>query len=123
MRRPFRRTGIAFFALCSTLGQSQTRPEFEVASVKPSKPGTPGAGAIDDGTRGNRFTATNVTVRRLIMRAYEIADWQISGAPQWLDSDRYDIDAKPERPVRRDQTDLMLQAPLAVRFKLAVHRE
>ena len=74
-----RKALIAAFALCSALAQLQPRLEFEVASVKPSKTGITGPGAIDDGIRGNRFMATNVTTRRLIMRAYEIADWQISG--------------------------------------------
>ena len=118
-----KRALIGALALYTALGQLQTRPEFDVASVKPSKPGTPGAGGIDDGTRGERFTATNVTVRRLIMRAYEIADWQVSGAPKWVDSDRYDVDAKPTRPASREQTDLMLQSMLADRFKLSMHQE
>jgi uncharacterized protein (TIGR03435 family) len=111
--------------LCSAalVAQVATQPVFEVASIKHSKPGTQGTGGIDDGPRGNRFTATNITVRRLIMRAYEIADLQISGAPKWLDSDRYDIDAKPDHPVSREQTDLMIQALLALRFKLAMQRE
>jgi uncharacterized protein (TIGR03435 family) len=111
--------------LCSAVLAAQVTapPAFEVASIKPSKPGTPGAGGLDDGPRGNRFTTRSVAVRRLMMRAYEIADWQITGGPKWLDSDRYDIDAKPAHPARREEINLMLRTLLADRFKLMMHRE
>jgi uncharacterized protein (TIGR03435 family) len=116
-----RRVIIGAVALCSAIGQLQPRPEFEVAAVKPSRPGTQ-VGIYDNDNHGNRFAATSVTLRRLIMRAYEIADWQVSG-PKWLDTDRYDLEAKLEHPATREQTDLMLQALLADRFKLSMHQE
>ena len=57
------------------------------------------------------------------MMAYDITDRQISGGPNWLDSDTYDIYAKAERPTSREQIYLMLQTLLADRFKLSLHRE
>jgi uncharacterized protein (TIGR03435 family) len=71
-------------------------------------------------------------LRALILYAYDLTPNQLEGAPGWLDSDRYDIDAKPEagaippgahgRAVW-DKTKLMLRTLLAERFKLVVRRE
>jgi uncharacterized protein (TIGR03435 family) len=59
----------------------------------------------------------------LVMQAYDVADWQISGGPAWIWSDAFDIDAKPESPTSYDQIRLMLQILLRDRFHLEVRRE
>ncbi len=95
---------------------------FEVASIKPS---------AEDGRRvmvgispGGRYTATGVSVKFLIQQAYDIRDFQISGGPGWLSSERYDIVAKAETPdLNRDKIRVLLQSLLAERFNLKVHRE
>jgi uncharacterized protein (TIGR03435 family) len=47
----------------------------------------------------------------------------ISGGPSWLDSDRYSIDAKAERPVNTEMMKgPMMQALLEDKFKLKVHQ-
>jgi uncharacterized protein (TIGR03435 family) len=96
-------------------------PEFEVASIKPNHSAD---GRVLMGMApGGRFTATNTTVKQLIMTAYRIRAHQISGAPAWLDSEKYDIVAKPEGGANPDQIKLMLQALLAERFKLTMRHE
>ena len=81
-----------------------------------------------------RFTATGVTLQGLIREAYEVEDNQISGAPAWLDSERYDIEAKADKSVADELQKLsfdqrlveyrrMLQALLGDRFQLTLHRE
>lgn len=55
------------------------------------------------------------------MAAYHLTPFQLSGGPPWLDSDRFDIDAKSEAPADKDQLRQMLQTLLADRFKLVVH--
>ena len=58
------------------------------------------------------------------MRAYFVGPKEISGGPQWIDSDRFDIDAKAEQPVDDDEVLMaMLRTLLAERFNLAIHRE
>ena len=47
-------------------------------------PGTPDPGQI---------TWTYATLKRLIMTAYDVKNYQVSG-PAWLDIERYDIVAK-----------------------------
>ncbi len=110
-------------------------PTFEVASVKPNKSGGNGVRIMFQ--PGGRFTASNVTLKFLIRMAYGVQDFQITGGPVWLTSDKYDIEAKAEGPAEidmRTMTDaqrdadmdrrkLMVQALLADRFKLTLHKE
>jgi uncharacterized protein (TIGR03435 family) len=55
----------------------------------------------------------------------KLFDYQLIGAPQWVDEDHFDIEAKPEggRPIPREQFQLMLQALLEDRFRLKTHHE
>ena len=105
--------------------------EFEVASIKPDKSGT---NMVRMMFRPDGLDATNVTLEMLIRLAYGIEEHQISGGPNWLKSDHYDIDAKMDSPTadavhklnedqRRRATEHMLQVLLADRFKLAVHHD
>lgn len=103
-------------------GQVASAPsKFEVASVKPSKPGIRG-GSMDFPKGGERFTATNMALGPIILTAYNITVRQLS-APASFPVERYDIAAKAEYPVSPDQMLRMLQALLVERFKLVTHRE
>ncbi len=94
---------------------------FEVASVKASDPAAH-IGAVEFGP-GGKFTATNVPLLVIILRAYDLRDFQLSGGPGWL-RDRYVIQAKaPEGHFSEAQVRLMLQNLLAERFQLKLHRE
>jgi uncharacterized protein (TIGR03435 family) len=97
------------------------RPEFEVASVKPhsSSGGSLNSIARDPG----RLTYTGMTVRGLIREAYGFKVYPLSQGPDALSTDRYDIIAKVSPDASKEQRMLMLQALLAERFKLVVHRE
>jgi uncharacterized protein (TIGR03435 family) len=119
------------------LAQTPAPPTFEVASVKLNKSGS--RATRTKFRPGAHFTATNITLHHLILMAYEIRDFQLSGGPSWIDSDRYDIDPKAAddppkpsdiRPITEEQRNansnrirLMIQSLLAERFKLAVHKE
>jgi hypothetical protein len=70
-----------------------------------------------------RFSATNVTVGRLIEVAYDLKDFQLSGGPGWIGSDRFDINATAAAQVSTDGLTLMLQSLLADRFNLVAHKE
>jgi uncharacterized protein (TIGR03435 family) len=109
--------------------------EYEVASIKPSKTG----GANGSFRFGMRYTEDGLSVENfplmlLVQQAYGVGKDRISGAPDWLNSERYDIEAKmdgaaAEEMKKLDPEDLrnarrlMLQALLADRFKLTLHRE
>ncbi len=97
------------------------RVEFEVASIKPSKSGSENSSF--HGNPGGGFTASNTSLQELIEIAYHVKNPQISGAPSWLNSERFDIVAKAAPHTRVEQFAPMFQTLLADRFKLATHRE
>lgn len=108
--------------LCMLPAQAQTpRPEFEVASIKPNSVG--GRNVRVGVSPGGRFNAENVWVRFLIRVAYNVKEFQIAGAPDWTASERFDVSAKAENNVNPEQMRPMLQAMLADRFGLKLHRE
>jgi uncharacterized protein (TIGR03435 family) len=113
---------VAAIVLAGLVGFSAfAQPAFEVASVRPSKSvvGHDGVISADPG----RLSARNATLKRLIFEAYRVPYSQISGGPGWLDSNEFDIDAKPDNPASPDQLRLMLRTLLTERFKLVLHRE
>jgi len=138
---PVRRSSIAWVTLIvAVLGGAATvrlagqaadgrSPSFEVASVKRNKAGSNGVRLLFQ--PGGRFTAENVTLQFLISAAYRdprpLADFQISGGPKWITSDRFDVIAKaegdPTQAVDGPPTIMfaMLRTLLADRFKLRVH--
>jgi uncharacterized protein (TIGR03435 family) len=69
------------------------------------------------------FNAENATLMNLIALAYDVADFRILAGPGWIDSDRYDVEAKTEGNPGLDEKKLMIQTLLADRFRLKIHRE
>lgn len=106
------------------LAQSADRKPlaFEVASIKPSQPGGMGGG-IRAMPGGQTYVAQNATLRLMIMLMYKVADNQITGGPDWMNNDRWDVNAKAERPSNIDQLHEMYQTMLADRFHLQFHME
>jgi uncharacterized protein (TIGR03435 family) len=101
-------------------------PTFDVAAIKQNKSGE------NNGRFGGpptRWTATNAPAFQFILYAFDVRDFQVEGGPDWLKSDRYDINAKSNAdspPVNLGGPDprrLMLKALLVDRFKLATHTE
>jgi uncharacterized protein (TIGR03435 family) len=116
-------------AIAPSARAQSSRPQFEVASVKASK---------SQVTRlplptGSRFSASGVTLRLLLQYAYRptsttgpLLNSQVEGAPSWIDTDKFDVEAKAGDDVGRissDQMQLRLQSLLADRFQLKAHWE
>jgi bla regulator protein blaR1 len=103
------------------------RPSFEVASVKPNKTGDGRMMVMNQ--PGGGLTITNLPVAALIRFAYQLQDFQLIGAPDWIANERFDIVAKstvdrpatPQTGPPGQTTRLMLQSLIAERFKLAAH--
>jgi uncharacterized protein (TIGR03435 family) len=96
---------------------------FEVASLKPSNPDVPAPGLIRP-TPGNQgYIATNLPLRSYLMIAYVVRDTQISGAPAWFGNDRYDLNARAEKPSTVDELHTMLANLLVDRCGLKIHKE
>lgn len=113
-------------------GDDSSRVTFEVATIKPTKPGSPGT--MIRFAPGARFSASGVTGKFLLEEAYNVKDSQVAQLPGWFDSDRWDIEAKPDESLaaemdklppdqRRPKMRQMIQALLADRFKLVLGHE
>ena len=79
-----------------TLSAQQAQPpavEFDVASIKPNKTGSNSSGTHQ--TNG-LWRGENNTIKSLIAQAYEVLPEQIAGAPSWIDSERFNIEARYE---------------------------
>jgi len=100
--------------------ESVPTAKFEVASIKRNVSGDQNSGG---GPLGGRLKEINVTLKSLISTAYGVRDFQISGGPGWIDSDRYDIEAKAANGSGKQMVGPMLAALLADRFALRLHRE
>ena len=100
------------------------RPRFEVASIKRT-PEVTGPGADFSGMPGGRLHVRNNEVANLIGNAYGgIRHYLIANMPDWVTSERYDMEAKAADPAATSpQMMLMLQTLLEERFKLRWHRE
>ncbi len=101
---------------------ANANPSFEVATIKPSAPNTPGKGF---GFRGDRFRTRNTNLNDLIAFAYGLHAKQIVDAPAWFGTDLYDIEAKPDavgQPSHK-QMQMMVQKLLADRCKLTFHHD
>lgn len=118
---------LAILATSAALGQSPATPAFDVVSVKPSQPHSHGfIGALPaPGKLFRGFTGTDVRLIPLVMIAYGVDERQFSlkGAPDWVATAGFDIDAKTETPVSYEQIQAMLQTLLADRFKLKLRHE
>jgi uncharacterized protein (TIGR03435 family) len=97
-------------------------PSFEVATIKPSKPDDQRKAFV---VRGNEFHIINQPLTQIISFAYSVQAKQVIGLPDWGDSDKFDIDGKPdgEGAPNGKQWKIMIQKLLADRFKLTFHKD
>jgi len=117
---------LQFVTLCSVFACAWAQVDqsltFEVASIKP----TP---TSDLGTKwgpepGGRFSAEGATLKQLIALAYGVQEYQVSGGPKWMTTDRWSIEAKAEGfrgRFNREQLLQVMKALLADRFQLRTH--
>jgi uncharacterized protein (TIGR03435 family) len=101
--------------------QTDARPEFEVASIKPSDPNARGVYVRSD--PGGRFSVNNMTLKEMIVYAWRVQTYQVAGGPAWLDSAHFDVSAKAERTFQQGELATALQSLLADRFQLKIHKE
>jgi uncharacterized protein (TIGR03435 family) len=116
---------VVLLCISAALGISADAPGFEVATIKPSDPASRGM-SISLGV-GGMFTTQNVTLKMLVALAWNVREFQLSGASGWIATDRFDIVAKPEHEVQRNSEEgravirAMVQALLVDRFHLQAH--
>ena len=116
---------VVMFALVSSAGRAQTNspgPQaFEAASVKASQPGE--TALRMQALPGGRVSISNTPLRFLIRNTYNVLDLQIVNGPDWINTDRFDIEAAATGNPTQPQIQVMLRRLLADRFKLSLHTE
>jgi len=119
---------IAAAIALATLALAQRSPavpedlKFEVATLKPAKPGQEG-GIIRPLPGGKRYEALNIPIKLMLQVAYRIKAEQIANAPAWLNDEPFDMEAQAERPANADELHVMLVNLLVERLHLKFHRE
>ncbi len=124
-------SALAVPGACGQATASQTAeaklPAYDVVSVKVNKSGS---GNVDTTTKLATYSATNVSLKDLLLHAYATREDLIFGGPKWVNSARFDVEAKivdPDLEVLRnltpEQNRALLRPMLANRFQLKVHPE
>lgn len=111
----------------STQSASEAKlPAFDVIVVKPNNSGDQPSIDFD----GGNFLATDISVKMLVLYAYDLKDDQLFGIPKWANERRFDMKAKvldvdPTilQHLTNDQKRLIEQTILTERFDLTFHRE
>jgi uncharacterized protein (TIGR03435 family) len=132
------RSNVVAIALCVILAapllpQSAEPARFDVASVKANKstanpisnfPIGPGDAYTPN---GGYFNATNLPLIAYIAFAYKLTgtrmNYMLEHAPEWVTSERFDVQARVAGNPGKDQMRLLMRALLAERFKLSTHEE
>ncbi len=104
---------------------AQPPKHFDVVSVKPSAPDEHNSFMFQS-LPGGTLRLAGIPLRMMIMEAYDVKVFQISGDPDWIRTDRWDILAKAEGVegrIPRPDENAMVQAMMADRFQLKIHTE
>ncbi len=98
-------------------------PSFEVATIKPSKPDAQGKLFVVE--PGGKFRTLNFTLGEMISTAYGVQAKQVVNAPDWVWTEKFDVQAQPDTPGAPSRAQLMgeVQRLMADRFQLKFHRD
>ena len=131
-RRMTRRFWICLAVAAGPAGaqaQPATPVAFEVAAIRPAPPFTELVPKIQSGeakvgltVEGSRVEIGFVSLEDLAGMAYNLKQYQMQG-PEWMSQERFDIQARIPDGVSKDKVPEMLQALLADRFKMTIHKE
>ncbi len=100
--------------------QTAQSSSFEAASIKSAAPGKRGGGIS---IQGARVRIINSSLKACVQIAWNVQDFQVSGATGWMDAERFEIDAVAASPIQGLEHRTMLQALLIERFGLVIHSE
>ena len=123
--------GLALFLTAAAFAQPAAQPQavekdplvFDVASVKPGDCVPPNCGLVRPTVGVGGYHIAGATIRTIMTVAYTVTDRQITGGPAWMNSDRWDIEAKADRQRTSDELHVMLQHLLEERFHLKLRHE
>jgi uncharacterized protein (TIGR03435 family) len=102
---------------------ASAKPQFEVATIKPSDPNRPGWGIGIN--QSGMINTLNTTLADLIKFCYDLHPKQVVNAPAWFDTEKFDVAAKPDTPgmASLPQMRAMMQQLIVDRFGLKFHND
>jgi uncharacterized protein (TIGR03435 family) len=109
-------------ATCLLAQTPAPRLTFDVVSIHPANPNETNGG-IKPIAGDHGYTAQNMPIRLTIALMYKIPLRQVEGGPGWLDTDRFDIEARSDGPHSIDDLHTMYQNLLVDRFGLRFHHD
>ena len=115
-------SGAAASAVAQGPGAAGSRVEFEVASVRPTPPSEQHGLSLGFRMDAAGMHIGSLTLREIVAAAYRVKTYQVRG-PEWIETERFDVNATLPPGAKAAQVPEMLQALLADRFGLALHRE
>jgi hypothetical protein len=92
-------------SVASAMPTTSTRLTFEVASIKSSQPSAGTVYTIKPLPGGTGYTAQNSPIKLMISLMYKVPMRQILGGPDWINTDRFDIEARADHPSRVSSSD------------------
>jgi uncharacterized protein (TIGR03435 family) len=112
---------MTFLMALALFFQAASKPQFDVASIKPAAPDQRNMSIRT--LPGGTVNINNLSLKEIMVLAWRIQPYQISGGLPWIESEHWDISAKPDTPPKQEELQLMIQALLADRFQLKTHFE
>ena len=110
----------AIAALAVSAGARGQEPVFTVASIKPNTSGLPYSQSTEP---PNGVALVNERLRDVILFAYGLYEFQLTGDPAWVSRDRFDITARADGPLSFEEKRARVRRLLADRFALKVRTE
>jgi uncharacterized protein (TIGR03435 family) len=110
-------------SVADAMPTTPTRLTFEVASINSSRPSAGPIYTIKPMPGGNGYTVQNSPFKLMMSLMYKVPMRQIVGGPDWINTDRFDIEARADHPSSVDDLHSMFQNLLADRFNLRFHKE
>lgn len=98
---------------------AQDAARFEVASIRESTRTQP----APQPSSPDRLVRVGFTLLQLVQGAFERDQFTVAGGPAWVNSARFDVIAKSERPVTGPEMRAMTRRLLEERFALRTHTE
>ncbi len=107
-------------ALAAMVALAASAQSFDSVTIRPNHSAN---GRGDFLAAGDHLFIRNFTLRELIQWAFGVRNYQVAGAPRWIDFDKFDVEATSIVNLEPAQMKELLRPQLADRFGLVVHRE
>ncbi len=115
-------SAFALVTAAALTSAAQNRLVFEVAAIHSVKPGSD-RGFIRPLPGGNGYAVENMSLKTMIAVIYRVPAGQVSGGPAWIDTEKFSIEARSEKPANMEDLHTMFKNLLADRFGLEMHTD